>query len=133
MIKPFACDTIGLFQSPCCKMVRFIHGNMLTPQKMRPNQNRILMMFLNLMFYLDFTSCLFNQKDVITMIALEHSCPMLIKTQETFKLPWNVCKIQNFKDLKGRVPTLGCFSFFVVVVRLSHNEPSLRMAQWTKS
>lgn len=61
-------------------MVRLVKGNMVTPQKITPNQNRILlMMFLNLMFHLDFTSCLFNQRDVITMIALEHSCPALMR------------------------------------------------------
>ena len=69
-------------------MVRLIEGNMVTPQKIRPSQNRILlMMFLNLMFHLDFTSCLFNQRDVITMIAPEHSCPALMRKQGTFKVP----------------------------------------------
>lgn len=71
---------MGLFQSKRYKVVRLVKGNMVTPQKIRPNQNRILlMMFLNPMFHLDFTGCLFNQRDVITMIALEHLCPALMR------------------------------------------------------
>lgn len=69
-------------------MVRLVKGNIVTPQKVRPNQNRILlMMFLNLMFYLYFTTCLFNQKDAIAMLTLEHACPALMRKRETFKLP----------------------------------------------
>lgn len=60
---------MGLFQSKWYKMARLVKGNVLTLQKIRPNQNRILlMMFLNLMFCLDFASCLFNQRDVITWL-----------------------------------------------------------------
>lgn len=88
MIKPFGCDTVGLFQSKWHKMVRLIKGNVVTLQKIRPNQNRfLLMMFRDLMFYLYFASCLFNQRDVITMIILEYLCPALVRKQETFKLP----------------------------------------------
>lgn len=65
-------------------MVRLIEGNIMTSQKIIPNQNRILlMMFQNLMFYLNLASCLFNQRDAITMIILEHLCPVLMRKQET--------------------------------------------------
>ena len=49
MIKLFACDIMGLFKSKQYKMVRLVKGNTVTPQKIRPNENRILMI-LNLMF-----------------------------------------------------------------------------------
>lgn len=88
MIKAFACDMMGLFQSKRYKIVSLIEGDMVTLQKMRPSQNRVLLMVcLNLMFCLDFTSCLFNQRDVITVIAPEHSCPALMRKQGTFKVP----------------------------------------------
>lgn len=41
MIKLFACDMMSLFQSKWYKMVRLIEGNIVTPQKIRPNRNRI--------------------------------------------------------------------------------------------
>jgi hypothetical protein len=65
-------------------MVRLVKGNMVTLQKIRPNKNSpLLMVCLNVMLYLDFTSCLLNQRDVITTIALEHLCPALKRKQDT--------------------------------------------------
>lgn len=79
-------------------MVRLVKGNMVTPQKIRPNQNRILlMMFLNLMFHLDFTSCLFNQRDVITTFALEHSGPVLMRKQGPSNYLEMLAKYKIFK------------------------------------
>lgn len=94
-------------------MVRLIEGNMVTPQKIRPRQNRILlMMFLNLMFYLNFTSCLFNQRDVITMIAFEHSCPALMRKpgdlQTTLKY-WQNTKYQRCKRESANTELLPIF------------------------